>query len=259
MGNLDYEIPVNRHDEIGYLSASLNYMATQLKDSDDYQKKIVANVSHDFRSPLTSIRGYVEAMTDGTIPPELHEKYLNIILFETERLTDLTTDLLTLNEFDTKELLLNKTSFDIQEMIKHTAQSFEGVCTQKHISIKLFLLSEQINVMADRRKIQQVLYNLLDNAIKFSENDSSITVEVTTKNDKIFVSVKDHGIGISRKEINKIWERFYKSDLSRGKDKKGTGLGLSIVKEIIQAHDEHINVISTEGVGTEFIFSLSKA
>lgn len=259
MGNLDYEIPVNRHDEIGYLSASLNYMATQLKDSDDYQKKIVANVSHDFRSPLTSIRGYVEAMADGTIPPELHEKYLNIILFETERLTDLTTDLLTLNEFDTKELLLNKTSFDIQEMIKHTAQSFEGVCTQKHISIKLFLLSEQINVMADRRKIQQVLYNLLDNAIKFSENDSSITVEVTTKNDKIFVSVKDHGIGISRKEINKIWERFYKSDLSRGKDKKGTGLGLSIVKEIIQAHDEHINAISTEGVGTEFIFSLSKA
>ena len=89
--------------------------------------------------------------------------------------------------------------------------------------------------------------------------DSSITVEVTTKNDKVFVSVKDHGIGISRKEINKIWKRFYKSDLSRGKDKKGTGLGLSIVKEIIQAHDEHINVISTEGVGTEFIFSLSKA
>ncbi len=104
-------------------------------------------------------------------------------------------------------------------MIKHTAQSFEGVCTQKHISIKLFLLSEQINVMADQHKIQQVLYNLLDNAIKFNENDSSITVEVTTKNDKIFVSVKDHGIGISRKEINfQIWERFYKSDLSRGKD-----------------------------------------
>lgn len=259
MGNLDYEIPVNSHDEIGYLSASLNYMATQLKDSDDYQKKIVANVSHDFRSPLTSIKGYVEAMTDGTIPPELHEKYLKIILFETERLTDLTTDLLTLNEFDTKELLLDKTSFDIQEMIKQTAQSFEGVCTQKHISIELLLLSGQINVLADRRKIQQVLYNLLDNAIKFSENESSITVEVTTKNDKIFVSVKDHGIGISKKELNKIWERFYKSDLSRGKDKKGTGLGLSIVKEVIQAHDEHINVVSTEGVGTEFIFSLSKA
>lgn len=106
-GNLDYEIPVYTQDEMGYLSASLNYMSAQLGDMEDYQKKIVANVSHDFRSPLTSIRGYVEAMTDGTIPPELHEKYLNIILFETERLTDLTNDLLTLNEFDTKELLLD--------------------------------------------------------------------------------------------------------------------------------------------------------
>lgn len=257
-GNLDYEIPVYTHDEMGYLSASLNYMAVQLKDMDDYQKKIVANVSHDFRSPLTSIKGYVEAMTDGTIPPELHQKYLKIILFETERLTDLTTDLLTLNEFDTKELLLNKIEFDIQEMIKNTAASFEGACTPKHITIELLLLPGTVTVFADRRKIQQVLYNLIDNAIKFSENDSSITVEVVEKNEKVFVSVKDHGIGIPRKELNKIWERFYKSDLSRGKDKKGTGLGLSIVKEIIQAHDEHINVISTEGVGTEFIFSLPR-
>ena len=257
-GNLEYEIPVYTHDEMGYLSASLNYMAVQLKDMDDYQKKIVANVSHDFRSPLTSIKGYVEAMTDGTIPPELHQKYLKIILFETERLTDLTTDLLTLNEFDTKELLLDKIEFDIQEMIKNTAPSFEGVCTPKHITIELLLLPGTVIVFADRRKIQQVLYNLIDNAIKFSENDSSITVEVVEKNEKVFISVKDHGIGIPRKELNKIWERFYKSDLSRGKDKKGTGLGLSIVKEVIQAHDEHINVISTEGVGTEFIFSLPR-
>lgn len=258
-GNLDYEITLYTHDEIGYLSASLNYMSSQLKDMEDYQKKIVANVSHDFRSPLTSIKGYVEAMTDGTIPPELHEKYLNIILFETERLTDLTTDLLTLNEFDTKELLLDKTKFDIQETIKNTAASFEGVCTEKHIFIELLLLSEATYVYADQRKIQQVLYNLLDNAVKFSDNDSSITVEITRRNDKIFISVKDSGMGIPKKDLNKIWERFYKSDLSRGKDKRGTGLGLAIVKEAIQAHDEHINVISTEGVGTEFIFSLTKA
>ena len=259
LGNLDYEIPVTAHDEVGYLSASLNYMAAQLKDMDDYQKKIVANVSHDFRSPLTSIKGYVEAMADGTIPPEMYEKYLNIILFETERLTDLTSDLLTLNEFDTNELLLAKAEFDIQEIIKNTAASFEAVCTPKHISIELLLMPGTVRVYADKRKIQQVLYNLIDNAIKFSENDSSITVEVTLKNEKAFISVKDHGIGIPKKELNKIWERFYKSDLSRGKDKKGTGLGLSIVKEIIQAHNEHINVISTEGVGTEFIFSLSRA
>ncbi|MDD2981138.1 MAG: HAMP domain-containing sensor histidine kinase [Hespellia sp.] len=257
-GNLTYEIPVSTHDEMGYLSASLNYMAAQLQDMEDYQKKFIANVSHDFRSPLTSIKGYVEAIADGTIPPEMQGKYLSIILFETERLTDLTKDLLTLNEFDTKELLLDKTEFDMQEMIKNTAASFEGTCTSKKISIELLLLPEPVMVYADRRKIQQVLYNLMDNAIKFSGNESAVTVEVVERGDKYSISVKDEGIGIPKKERNKIWERFYKSDLSRGKDKKGTGLGLSIVKEIVQAHDEYINVVSTEGVGTEFTFSLSK-
>ena len=257
-GNLDYEIPVKTEDEMGYLSASLNYMSSQLKDMEDYQKKFVANVSHDFRSPLTSIKGYVEAMADGTIPPELHEKYLNIILFETERLTDLTHDLLTLNEFDTKNLLLNKKAFDIHEVIKQVAASFEGVCTQKKISIELIFATKRLHVMADQRKIEQVLYNLLDNAIKFSDTNSIITIETTERGEKVYISVKDNGIGIPRNALNKIWERFYKTDLSRGKDKKGTGLGLSIVKEIIQAHGENINVVSTEGVGTEFIFSLPK-
>ena len=257
-GNLDYEIPVTTEDEMGYLSASLNYMSSKLMDMKEYQKKIVANVSHDFRSPLTSIKGYVDAMEDGTIPPELYSKYLKIISFETERLTDLTKDLLTLNEFDTKEVLLNKSRFDIQEIIKKTAASFEGICTTKRISIELLLLPDKALVYADLRKIQQVLYNLIDNAIKFSPNESTIVIEVTRKSGKIITSVKDSGIGIPRKDMNKIWERFYKSDLSRGRDKKGTGLGLAIVKEAIQAHGEHINVISTEGVGTEFIFSLSE-
>ena len=255
-GNLDYEIPVTTQDEIGYLSASLNYMSSHLRDMEDYQKKFVANVSHDFRSPLTSIKGYVEAIADGTIPPELQEKYLKIILFETERLTDLTHDLLALNEFDTEQLLLDKTSFDIHEVIKNTAASFEGTCTQKRISIELLLATKVLKVYADKRKIQQVLYNLIDNAIKFSEPDSTITVETTERGDKAYISVKDYGCGIPRDSLNKIWERFYKTDASRGKDKKGTGLGLAIVKEAVQAHGENINVISTEGVGTEFIFSL---
>ncbi len=258
-GNLDYEIPINTEDEMGYLSASLNYMSSQLRDTEDYQKKFVANVSHDFRSPLTSIKGYVEAIADGTIPPELQEKYLKIILFETERLTDLTQDLLTLNEFDTQNLLLTKEAFDIHEMIKNVAESFEGICKQKKISIELLFATKRLKVMADQRKIQQVLYNLLDNAIKFSDASSIITIETTERGDKVYTSVKDNGIGIPRNSLSKIWERFYKSDLSRGKDKKGTGLGLAIVKEAIQAHGENISVVSTEGVGTEFIFSLSKA
>lgn len=258
LGNLDYEIPVNAEDEMGYLSASLNYMSAQLRDMEKSQKTFVANVSHDFRSPLTSIKGYVEAIADGTIPPELQEKYLNIILFETERLTDLTRDLLELNEFDTKNLLLDKAAFDIHEVIRNTAASFEGTCTKKRISIELVLATRHLTVFADKGKIQQVLYNLIDNAIKFSDLDSIITVETTDRGDKVFTSVKDYGTGIPRDALNKIWERFYKTDASRGRDKKGTGLGLSIVKESIQAHGEHINVISTEGVGTEFTFTLPK-
>ncbi len=258
-GNLDYEIPVNSEDEMGYLSASLNYMSSQLQDMEGYQKKFVANVSHDFRSPLTSIKGYVEAIADGTIPPEQQEKYLNIILFETERLTDLTEDLLTLNEFDSENVLLDRKSFDIHEMIKNVAASFEGTCTERKISIELVLATAHLNVYADERKIQQVLYNLLDNAIKFSDDDSIVTVETTERGDKVSISVKDNGAGIARSDLNKIWDRFYKTDASRGRDKKGTGLGLAIVKEAIQAHGENINVISTEGVGTEFVFTLPKA
>ena len=213
---------------MGYLSASLNYMSSQLRDIEDYQKKFVANVSHDFRSPLTSIKGYVEAMADGTIPPEMHEKYLKIILFETERLTDLTQDLLTLNEFDNKNMLLNREKFNIHEVIKNTAASFEGTCTQKKISIELLLATKHLQVYADKRKIHQVLYNLLDNAIKFSDPESTVTIENhRTREKKVYISVKDYGIGIPRNALNKIWERFYKTDLSRGKDKKGTGLGLA--------------------------------
>ena len=253
---MHYEFQVDSDDEIGYLAACLNYMASEIARSEDDQKKFVANISHDFRSPLTSIRGYLEAMLDGTIPPELHEKYLQIVLNETDRLTKLTNSLLTLNNLNTKGMLLDKTDFDINQVIRNTAASFEGTCRKKTIAIELMLTGDVMYVNADMGKIQQVLYNLLDNAIKFSHHDSVIRIETSEKKHKLFVSVKDSGIGIPKDDLKLIWERFYKSDLSRGKDKKGTGLGLSIVKEIIASHGEHINVISTEGVGTEFIFSL---
>lgn len=256
-GNMHYEFQVESEDEIGYLAACLNYMASEIARTEDNQKKFVANISHDFRSPLTSIRGYLEAMLDGTIPPELYAKYLQIVLNETERLTKLTNSLLTLNNLNTKGMLLAKTDFDINKVIRNTAASFEGTCRKKKIAIELVLTSDVMYVNADMGKIQQVLYNLLDNAIKFSHHDSVIRIETSEKKHKLFVSVKDSGIGIQKDDLKMIWERFYKSDSSRGKDKKGTGLGLSIVREIITSHEEHINVISTEGVGTEFIFSLS--
>ena len=258
-GNLEYQIDIDRSDEIGRLAASLNDMAGKLNEIEETQKKFIANVSHDFRSPLTSIKGYSEAIADGTIPPEMMDKYLGIIVFETERLTDLTEDLLTLSDFDLSGMNLSMSEFDINEAIKSTAASFEGRCIEKHIRIELLFADRTTMVKADRGKIQQVLYNLLDNAVKFSSDDSAITVETTVMGPKVRISVKDYGIGIPKESIGKIWDRFYKTDLSRGLDKKGTGLGLAIVKEIVQGHGETINVISTEGVGSEFIFTLPLA
>lgn len=258
-GDMHYPLQVDSNDEIGYLAASLAYLAGQVAQAEDNRKKLVANISHDFRSPLTSIRGYLEAMQDGTIPPEMYDKYLQIVINETDRLTKLTNSLLTLNNLNTKGMILEKTDFDINQIIRNTVALFEGTCRAKKISIEIILTGEELYVSADKGRIQQVIQNLLDNAIKFSHNNSEIILETTEKKNKVFVSVKDHGIGIPKEEVKMIWDRFYKSDLSRGKDKKGTGLGLSIVKEIINSHDENINVISTEGVGTEFIFSLQKS
>ena len=258
-GNLSYQIPVKSENELGYLASNLNYMADKLNRNGEYQRQFISNISHDFRSPLTSIKGYVEAMIDGTIPVEMQEKYLKIISYEAERLEKLTRGLLTLNELDIHKRMLNIQDFDINQTIKSTAASFEGTCTTRQILLELILSGQTLYAHADLEQIQQVLYNLLSNAIKFSPDHSTITIETTEKNGKIFVSVKDHGIGIPKSSLNRIWERFYKIDRSRGKDQKGTGLGLAIVKEIISAHGQHINVISTEGVGTEFIFTLEKA
>ena len=235
-GNFDAKIDVHSNDEIGYLAASLNYMANELNTLEEDQRKFISNVSHDFRSPLTSIKGYVEAMLDGTIPVEMQEKYLNIILFETERLNKLTKSLLELNKFGSHGVMLDVTDFDINQTIKTTLLTFEGICANKHIRFNLILSGEQLFVTADFSKIQQVLYNLIDNAIKFSHPDSTITIETTEKNDKVFVSVKDTGIGIPKDSLKKIWERFYKTDLSRGKDKRieqSAGYAMSVARPFL--------------------------
>ncbi len=259
-GNFSYEgSKLKSRDELGTLATSVDFMAAQFKNLEEDEKKFMANVSHDFRSPLTSIKGYLEAILDGTIPPELQDKYLNIVLIETERLTKLTNNLLTLNTYDNVPGKLDLSDFDINAVIKDTLASFEGQCNKKNIILDVIYGEKLYIVTADKSKIQQVLYNLIDNAIKFSNSNSTVYINVSDRFEKIFVSVKDSGIGIPKDSLNKIWERFYKSDNSRGKDKTGTGLGLSIVKEIVTNHGENINVISTEGVGTEFIFTLAKA
>ena len=258
-GNLKHTISVQQRDEIGYLANTLNMMAEELASSENYQKRFIANISHDFRSPLTSIKGYLVAIIDGVIPPENQEKYIRVVINETERLENLTQSMLSLNSLDRQNMHLEYSDFNICSLIRNVCATLEGKCRIRGITFDLILAGAVINVHADMGKIQQVLYNLLDNAVKFSGNDSIIVVSVKLLRGKALISVKDSGMGISKEDLKQIWTRFFKSDASRGRDKQGSGLGLAIVKEIISAHNETIDVISTEGAGTEFSFRLPLA
>lgn len=258
-GNFTYRIEPMFDDEIGNLAVSLDYMATKLNEMDQYQQDFLSNISHDFRSPLTSIKGYLEAIADGTIPPEQQERYINIMLFETDRLTKLTSNILTLNELDPKSVKLEWSDFDVNALVRHTIETFEGRCKKRKIQFQLTFPGETLYVSGDKSKIGQIIYNLIDNAIKFSNENSCIFVNVRVKGEKAIISIKDNGCGIDKESLGKIFDRFYKSDTSRGKDKKGSGLGLAIVKEILLAHNENIDVVSTVGVGTEFTFTLALA
>ncbi len=252
-------IPIRSKDEYGELADELNVLGAELSKFDDYQRKFISNISHDIRSPLTSIQGYVQAMADGVIPPESYERYLNIILFETKRLTTLASNLTDINNYGNNNIMLNLSTFDIHESIQKSCESLEVIATESHVALQQPKdASTQLLVQADRDKILQVIHNLLENAIKFSKPDSTIYISTRTSGDKVFVSVKDSGIGIPKEDQTRIWDRFYKTDLSRGKDKMGSGLGLSICKEIINAHKQTIDVVSTVGVGSEFVFTLPK-
>ncbi len=258
-GDFDVETGIDSDDEIGQLANSMEYMASELSKLEEYRHDFISNISHDFRSPLTSIRGYVTAMIDGTIPPEKQERYLNIVLDETNRLTKLTQGLLDLNRLEMYGPYLKLTEFDFIDIIRTTLNTFEIKCIDKNIAIYLNNHSEATIVNADKTKIQQVVYNLLDNAIKFTPEGKRIFIDINEKGEKLVVSIRDEGIGMNDDTQKKIWTRFYKDDTSRGKDKAGTGLGLAITKEIIKAHNETIEVSSKEGEGSEFVFTLTKA
>ena len=258
-GNLEHRIQVRSHDEMGYLSNTLNVMAEQLKATDDNQRKFIANVSHDFRSPLTSIRGYLQAMADGVIPPENQGKYMNIIIGETDRLTNLTQSMLSLNSLDEARHSLELSDFDLTELIRSACETFEGVCSRRGISFDLVFPAQEVPVHADYGRIGQAMHNLIDNAIKFSPDNSSIRIRVTELGDKACVAVKDYGIGIEKDDLSRIFTRFYKTDSSRGKDKKGTGLGLSIAKQILEQQNGQIEISSVYGEGTVVTITLPKA
>ena len=178
-GNFSYDgLMVSNDDEIGDVASSLKYMSKQLNNSREYQKTFISNISHDFRSPLTSIKGYIEAMMDGTIPPEDHKKYLSIVLSEANRLEKLTTGLRELNSWNTTGPELFLEEFNMESVIASTVETFQGSCEKKNIELIIQFPPKHYNVYADKGKIEQVLYNLLDNAIKFSNPSSKIVIRL---------------------------------------------------------------------------------
>ena len=253
-GNLDYRINVKTHDEMGYLSDTLNYMSDELNKMEEYQKNFIANVSHDFRSPLTSIKGYLEAILDGTIPPEFYEKYLSRVISETERLHKLTESMLTLNSLDSKGYL-SRSNFDINRVIKDTAASFEGTCGAKNIVFDLTFGDNIQMVYADMGKIQQVMYNLIDNAIKYSNPGGRVRVEAADMGAHVQVVISDSGVGIAKADLPNVKNKFYKANRTR----PGSGIGLALADEIVRRHKGRLEIESEEGVGTTVTITLPVA
>lgn len=259
-GNFEKRIEIESEDEVGQLAASFNNMAESLFEHEKVRRDFIANVSHDLRSPLTSIQGFLNAILDGTIPSEKEEHYLNIVLDETKRLTKLTNDIVDLSRAESSSIALELQEFDINELIRDTLDSLEQRISKKVIDASVVFEEDFTMVIADPDKIQRVFYNLIDNAIKFTNEYGKIEIETTIKsNDKVFVYVRDNGKGISDVDQRHIFDRFFKADASRGEDKKGGGLGLAIAKEFIKVHNETISVNSSQGKGTEFMFTLSLA
>ena len=256
-GNMESEQPLNTYKELRPFLVTIKKQHEDIVRSSKMRQEFTANVSHELKTPLTSISGYSELIESGMATNEDVTRFAGEIHKSANRLLSLINDIIQLSQLDVSDLSgefspvqLDKVAADCVDMLQLNADKRQ---------VTLHLDTSPVLVQGSPKMLEELIYNLIDNAIKFSHQDSTIYIQTRIKNEKIFVSVKDTGIGIPKDSVQKVFDRFYKSDLSRGKDKKGTGLGLAIVKEIIQAHGENIDVVSTEGVGSEFIFSLPLA
>ena len=256
IGEVDKRVSITNDDEIGDLAESFNIMAESLNKSDVNRKDFISNVSHELRSPITSIRGFVAGMIDGIMPKDKEKYYLNIVYDEVKRLSRLVDDLLDISTLDNANYTLNKAEIDIVGLIKMCLANKETKIVEKDLKVEVILEDDHQFVYADRDRIIQVLTNLIDNAIKYSNIREIIKIETKVKGKKLYVSIKNNGPQLSGEELIKIWDRFYKSDSSRT-NKESTGLGLSIVRTILSRHGEDIWVKSNNGE-TEFTFTLTR-
>ncbi|MBE6631360.1 MAG: HAMP domain-containing histidine kinase [Ruminococcaceae bacterium] len=258
LGKFDVRVPVKGNDELTELAIAFNNMAYTLEHNEETRRNFVANVSHDLRTPMTTISGFVDGILDGAIGPDKYEHYLSIIKTEVSRLSRLVSTLLDISRIQAGERKFNMEAFDICETAKLIIISFEQKIDEKKLNVEFVSDEDKMYVLADKDAIYQILYNLCDNAIKFSSQEGCLKLSIINKGGKTFVSVFNEGPGIEEKDLPYVFDRFYKTDKSRGLDKTGTGLGLFIAKTIINAHNEEIWVKSESGKNCEFIFTLKK-
>lgn len=258
-GRFDVRVPVKGHDEIAELAVAFNNMAGSLADLENMRSTFLSNVSHDLRTPMTTISGFIDALLDGTIPAEKQEYYLRMIGDEVRRLSRLVAALLDVSRIQAGDRKFVMSAFDICEMARVILISFEQKIDKKHLDVEFDTETENLYVWADHDAIYQILYNICDNGVKFAREGGKYRIRILERDRKVFVSVYNEGDGIKSEELPHVFERFYKTDKSRGLDKSGVGLGLYIAKSIIDAHNEEIWVKSKYGEYCEFIFTLKKA
>ena len=255
----DFDVRVNDYgqvDEIGELAASFNHMAESLQQTERQRQEFIANISHELKTPMTTIAGYTDGILDGTIPPENERQYLQIISDESRRLSRMVRRMLDVSQLQVMDPLRGGNHFDICESVRRVLISMERKITGRHLDVEADIPEEPILVLGDNDMITQVIYNLLENAAKFATAGSTLYLGVSLLDGKARVTVRNLGDTIPAEELPLLFERFHKSDKSRSKDKDGVGLGLYIVKTILEQHREKINVTSEDGV-TTFSFSLA--
>lgn len=257
-GDFKMRVPVGGRDEIAELGEAFNHMAESLEHTEKMRNMFLANVSHDLRTPMTTISGFIDGINSGAIPPEKHGYYLNIISGEVHRLSRLVSELLDLSKLESGERKFEAAPFDICETARLILISFEQKINEKRLEIEFLSDEDSIYAMADKDAIYQVLYNLVDNAIKFSREGGLLRLSIGNRDaGKVRVTVYNEGDGIPAADLPFVFDRFYKSDKSRGLDKNGVGLGLYIVKTILEAQGETIEVESVEKQSCAFTFTLS--
>lgn len=255
-GDFSQRANISSGDEIGQLGESFNLMAESMENTDKNRRDLISNISHELRSPITSIRGFIAGILDGIIPKDKENYYLNLVYEEIQRLTRLINDLLDLSALETGKVSMNITEVELNEIIRVSLIKFETKINDKKLKIDITLDSEHLYVAGDRDRLIQVVTNLLDNAIKHCTEEGNIEVSTKVKGKKVTVSIYNDGTPLNVDETKNIWNRFYKADKSRTK-KDSTGLGLPIVRNILTQLNETVWVENKE-TGVTFLFTLTK-